>query len=100
MGGPRCARGSFHGEVDLVSAPDLFAAVSARVNGDGVVIDLTEVTFLDSSSLSCLVQLARTTPSQVVAPAGRLPRRLLDISSLDELFGVFETVDSALEAVS
>ena len=85
----------FSGELDLVSAPDLFAVVSARVDGDNVVIDLTGVTFLDSSGLSCLVQLARKTSVCVVAPTGSLPRRLLDIANFETLFGIFETVDAA-----
>jgi hypothetical protein len=31
-------------------------------------------------------------------PVRGLPRRLLDITSLEQLFGVFDTVDAALEA--
>jgi len=61
-----------------------------------VVIDLTEVTFLDSSGLSCLVQCPVTTV-RVVAPATYLAGCWTSPASRN--FDIFETVDAALRAV-
>jgi anti-anti-sigma factor len=49
------------GEVDVSNASDLSGAIRGRVTNEaiGVIIDLSEVTFIDSSGLEVLFDLAR-----------------------------------------
>jgi anti-sigma B factor antagonist len=47
------------GEIDLASAPDLTSCLSEHPDRD-VVLDLSEVTFLDSSGISALVHAQQT----------------------------------------
>jgi anti-sigma B factor antagonist len=88
------------GELDLATAPELAAALDA-LDGDAgpVVVDLTDVGFLDSSGLSTLLQ-AR----QRLADAGAELRlvvtrpsilRVLDVTGLTDVFAVYDTVDRA-----
>jgi anti-anti-sigma factor len=84
------------GELDLATAPALHDAVT-RILGDAaeppsVVIDLGEVSFLDSSGLGALLR-AR---ADVLAAGGRLtlgpvapgPRRVIAIAGLAGTFGL------------
>ncbi|MET0908162.1 MAG: STAS domain-containing protein [Ilumatobacteraceae bacterium] len=81
------------GELDARTAPALARAVSADPASSTVVhLDLSGVTFIDSSGLGVLVDLAR----QAAADGGSLRldhpstavTRLLEITKLTETFGV------------
>lgn len=89
------------GDVDLQSAPALSAALAdlQREHSGDVVIDLTAVTFLDSSGLGAIV-----TAHHAIAAAGHrvllvcTDARILKIirlTRLDEVVPVFESVDAA-----
>jgi anti-anti-sigma factor len=83
------------GELDIANASGCFDAVKARLDGAAVVVvDLSAVTYIDSSCLSELVELARTRDVRLVVPPGQ-PRRVLEISALDQVFPIFETVKAA-----
>jgi anti-sigma B factor antagonist len=81
--GIRVLRGA--GELDVTVVPDLLDDVAALVTGaTGVVLDLTDVTFFDSSGVRLVDRLARTCAKggagfRVVAPAGGPARRVLEI---------------------
>jgi anti-anti-sigma factor len=47
------------GELDLATAPELGAALQSAGPGDGVVLDAEELTFIDSSGWSVLVDYVR-----------------------------------------
>lgn len=51
------------GDLDLVTAPDLNDALATATdeNGAAIVVDLSKVDFIDSSGLSVLVNLNRST---------------------------------------
>jgi anti-anti-sigma factor len=53
------------GEIDLVSVPELQAALerAERSTATAVVLDLSSVTFIDSSGIRVLVECARRDPS-------------------------------------
>lgn len=83
-----CARG----ELDVVVAPALLPDVPALVEAArGVVLDLSDVTFFDSSGVRLVDRLAREcgraeAPFVVVAPPGSPSRRVLELVGLaDEL---------------
>jgi anti-sigma B factor antagonist len=73
------------GDLDVAVVPALLPEVAALVAGAaGVVLDLTDVTFFDSSGVRLVNRLSRTcardgVPFRVVAPAGRPARRVLEI---------------------
>ncbi len=81
---------ALHGELDIVSAYD-FALALVDVAGSTVVVDLSDLTFIDSTGISALVmarnriradglgQLVLTRPGEVV-------RRTLEIVGLSRWF--------------
>jgi anti-sigma B factor antagonist len=81
--GIRVLRGA--GDLDVAVVPALLPEVAALVAGAaGVVLDLTDVTFFDSSGVRLVDRLSRTcakdgVPFRVVAPVGRPARRVLEI---------------------
>ncbi|WP_410594171.1 STAS domain-containing protein [Amycolatopsis sp. lyj-23] len=92
------------GEVDLLTAEQLADAVTAALvrRPPMLVIDLTAVTFLDSSGLSVLAQ-AHTTGSQdttvrVVTAEDSLAHRAITLTGMDRLLPVFTSCADALAA--
>jgi anti-sigma B factor antagonist len=90
------------GELDLSSAGRVTAAVKeAFAHGRGsVLVDLSGVTFVDSTGLTALVRIhreaeARGTYVAVVAPS-RSVRRVLDLLGLGDVLHVHNTVEQAL----
>jgi anti-sigma B factor antagonist len=90
------------GEVDMATAPRLSQAlelVDERVAR--VVIDLTQVTFLDSSALNALVRCQRQLEQRdielrLVGPESQAVRRVFEITQLTEPLHVVATLDQAL----
>jgi anti-sigma B factor antagonist len=92
------------GELDVITAPPLLPDLARLVAGaSGVVLDLSGVTFFDSSGVRLVDRLARecgriATPVRVVAPRGSAPRRVLELVGLtDDL--VAEDMAEAVTAV-
>lgn len=91
------------GELDLYNAQvvrDELFAVAAHAP-DRVVVDLSAVTFIDSTGLGVLIeaqtQLANRQAFLLAAP-GLETRRALELSGLDRHFAVHESLDEALAA--
>ena len=89
------------GELDLYNAPVLREALLdclAR-SPSRLVLDLAEVTFVDSTVLGALVEVRSKLGSReglVLAAPGLEARRALAVSGLDRHFSVTETVEGAL----
>ena len=92
---PGVAIAHVRGELDLATAGDAFAAITGGRQDEVLVIDLTEVDFMDSTALGHLVAFADDEEIRVVAPDGTGPRRVLEITKLTARFPTFETVDDA-----
>ena len=93
---------SLAGELDLYNAPALRTALLAECAAapERLVVDMTEVEFIDSTALGVLIEARRRLgngDSFHLAAPGMETRRALKISGLDQHFGVFDTVDAALE---
>jgi anti-sigma B factor antagonist len=98
------------GEVDLHTAPRLRAALDAVTDdssGDApadVVVDLTQVGFIDSTGLGELVgahkALARRDATLHLAVTSGRILRLLSLTGLDEMLPVHQSLDEALAAVA
>lgn len=93
-----------NGEVDVYAAPTLRDGLTELLqDGSSVVVDLTDVGFLDSTGLGALVA-ARTAAAE---KGGTLPLvcthqrilKLFTITGLDGVFSIHDTVDDAVASV-
>jgi anti-sigma B factor antagonist len=91
------------GELDLYNAPQIRDALNQACDGSParVVVDLSEVEFIDSTALGVLIE-ARTRMANrrgfLLAAPGLETRRALEISGLDKHFNVHESLAEALTA--
>ena len=93
------------GNVDLEHSPDirkiLLAAVAERVN---VFVDLSEVTYIDSSGIACLVEALQTARNHGanlgLVAVSRQAMRVLELARLDMVFSIHDDLASALQAQS
>jgi anti-anti-sigma factor len=80
------------GELDLATAPELSTAVAAHHDARPLVLDLTAVTFIDSSGVRALIEADRSragSSSRLVVLAGEGPvRRMLELCGLDGRLGL------------
>jgi anti-sigma B factor antagonist len=92
------------GEVDLFTAPEFKQRVTAPIAAgiDHVIVDLTETTFIDSSSLGVLIGAHRKLQQRggrlVVACDTEAIVKTFRITGLDGVFTIVDSVDAALRA--
>lgn len=93
------------GDLDLLTVPDFGQQLDRVVLGADalLILDLSAVTFLDSSGLSALVthqkRLAERGATTRLVCAERL-LKLFRITRLDQVFTIYESVDAATERVT
>jgi anti-anti-sigma factor len=94
------------GEMDIVRSRDLRDRLLGAVRNEdlGLVVDLSETTYIDSVGVSLLFELAERLSERqlrlaVVVPDGGLIERVLAIVSLESVAGVHPTVEEALSAL-
>jgi anti-sigma B factor antagonist len=82
------------GELDLATNPQFVQAVSDALLGDGVdlVVDLTDTSFMDSTSLGTLISARRRAyargGSLVIRCHDARLLRLFEVTSLDKVFAI------------
>ncbi len=84
------------GDIDASTAPELAEAFSGALPASGVVVvDIADVTFIDSSGLRVFVDLNARMGSEMVTlrSAPRNVRRLLELTGLSSSFRFVETAD-------
>ena len=93
---------SVHGDADLHSAPELREALRGATDEGAttLVVDLSGTTVIDSTSLGVLLgamKRLRERDGQIrlVVPRPEV-RRVLEITMLDRIFSLHETLDEAL----
>lgn len=91
------------GELDLYNASDLretlFALAEERP--ERLVVELSEVEFVDSTALGVLIEARTRMPNRrafLLAAPGLETHRALRISGLDQHLAVHESLDDALAA--
>lgn len=97
---------SVTGEIDVSSAPALKDVLTELLGSErsAVVVDLTEVGFLDSTGLGALVA-ARTSATDaevrlpIVSDRDRI-LKLFRITGLDGVFEIYPTVDAAVATLA
>jgi anti-sigma B factor antagonist len=95
------------GEIDAHSAPRLRATIVDELEDPAVshlVVDLSGVSFLDSSALGVLVGTLKRMRERegrldVVLPSSHA-RRVFEITALDRVLELHETVEAAMAAAS
>lgn len=93
---------SIVGEIDMATAPEVSRAIDGGQNGvTRVVVDLAEVTFLDSSALNALVHAQRDLAAndiafRIVSPSDQAVRNIFDITHLTGPLSVVDSLDDAL----
>jgi anti-sigma B factor antagonist len=91
------------GELDLYNAPALRQTLGDICSEapERVIVDLSEVEFIDSTALGALIE-ARTKLANrngfILAAPGLETRRALEISGLDRHFSIHASVPEALAA--
>lgn len=93
------------GDVDLATAARFRDASLAAVGIEPttIVIDLSEVTFMDSTGLGVLVLLrrkARSRRSRLRLVSSRATAAILKVSGLDQAFDVHPTLDAAVDSLN
>lgn len=101
VGEARCVV-TLGGEVDLHTAPELRDRLGAAVD-EGcreIVVDLTDVTFIDSMTLGVLLgvlkRLRQRSGELKVVVSDPSLRRIFEITLLDSVFALFDTRAAAL----
>jgi anti-sigma B factor antagonist len=93
------------GEVDLYAAPELKQHVNGAIESgkNKLILDLSEATFIDSTTLGILVSgMKRLRPRggmlAVLCPDPTMAR-IFDITGLNRMFSVHDTLDGAIAAL-
>lgn len=93
-----------HARLDASTAPALREALIDRINQgeQSIVLDLGEVTFMDSSALGALIAAAKrlgpTGTIAVAAMAGPVAK-LFSVTRMDRVFSVNANVHDAVRAI-
>jgi len=93
---------SVWGELDLYTAERLRARIdeAGAVGADTVLVDLSEVSFVDSTSLAVLVQETKRLEgrghSLVLVTNDPRTRRVVEVSGLNRVLRTFATLQDAL----
>ena len=97
---------ALRGEIDLANARAIGALVAGSVPNDatGLVIDLSDVTYMDSSGVHLVFDLserlvARQQRLALVVPEGSRIRRVLDLVNVRAVLPVTPTAAESVEAV-
>ena len=97
---------SLTGEVDLYTAPEFkqqLLDVIAK-GGTNVVVDLTDTTFIDSTTLGVLVggvKRLRTNDGRLaLVCSDRNITKIFEITGLDRVFSIYSTRAEAVDAVA
>lgn len=92
------------GEIDLHVSPIVTASLTAMIEKkpERLVIDLSEVTYIDSAGLAALIQAMQKVEGYggkfLLAGLQETVRSIFEISRLDQVFQIFPDADTALAA--
>jgi len=95
------------GEIDIVNAAEVGGQLfnAAPNTAPGLVVDLAEVTYLDSRGVHLLFELAnrlrmRHQQLHLVVPSRALIRRVLVLTHVDTVIPLHQDVDDAVRALT
>jgi anti-anti-sigma factor len=95
------------GEIDSSNASELRRTLANRVPSEAsvLIVDLSGVTYLDSSGVELLFELSRNLAARrqtirLIVPKGAPIRRVLELSSVQSVAPVHVDLEDALAAVA
>ena len=95
------------GEIDSSNAAEFRLALSERLPSasSALVLDLSEVTYLDSSGIHLLFELgrrlaARRQALRLVVPDSSPMRRVLELCAVDAVAPMYPEIESSLRALA
>jgi anti-anti-sigma factor len=95
---------TLRGELDIAAAPLIHSSVNEVIAGHALVLDLAEVTFIDSAVLKELlrarVELAARDVRFLIAAVQPPVRRLLDLTRTAELFEEAPDAEAAVKRLT
>src|SRR5216117_2823766 len=92
------------GEIDLHVSPSVTTSLNSMIEKkpERMVIDLSEVTYIDSAGLAALIQAMQKVEAYggkfLLAGLQETVRSIFEISRLDQVFQIFPYTDTALAA--
>jgi anti-sigma B factor antagonist len=91
------------GDVDLESSPAAREILLKTVDGAGrVLVDLSSVTYIDSSGVASLVEALQASKRNggrfALVAASEPTRRVLELARLDTVFTLYATVEEGIKA--
>ena len=94
---------ALEGEVDLQTSPEVRKTLLAHLaEGAPVVVDMSAVTYIDSSGVASLVEAYQTARKSgrffALADVGGAAMRVLQLARLDRVFDIRAGVDEAVAA--
>jgi len=89
---------SLRGELDMLTAPELFRTIEA-LDGFPLVVDLSELTFIDSHGIHALMSAQDGREVMLVCPRGNVSR-VLEIVQIGQKMTVYEQLDDLLAALN
>jgi anti-sigma B factor antagonist len=92
------------GEIDMLTAPRLRAEIDAAIE-DGprlIIVDLTHVSFIDSSGLHVLIAACQRLGPRAFAVVTLRDniRRVFAISGVDNMIPIFESINAAVAGLN
>ncbi|MGB5438472.1 MAG: STAS domain-containing protein [Gammaproteobacteria bacterium] len=95
----------FSGEIDLQSSPvarEILIKCFKKTGKTKVIVDLSEVSYIDSSGVASLVEALQAAKKSggmfALAATSEPTRRVLELARLDKVFTMFDTVDEGLSS--
>ncbi len=93
----------FKGEIDLESSPAARETLlKCFGNTSNVIVDLSGVTYIDSSGVASLVEALQASKKNgsrfSLAAVSEPTRRVLELARLDKVFTLYDSVDAAIQA--
>jgi anti-sigma B factor antagonist/stage II sporulation protein AA (anti-sigma F factor antagonist) len=92
-----------HGEIDLSNAHEVSSEIGVAMGQEArrLVVDLSDITYLDSAGVALLLRLAERLRSRrrelhLVAPRGSPVRRVLDFTGLPRVIPLESRLEDAL----
>ena len=91
------------GDIDLESSPAARELLLSNVaRNRNLLVDLSAVTYIDSSGVASLVEALQASRKNgtdfALAAASESARRVLELARLDKVFTIYDTVDDGLNA--
>jgi anti-anti-sigma factor len=103
-GGVLVAR--IRGEIDMSNSAEIGSAIAGRISNEalGLVLDLSDVEYLDSAALHMIFDLRarlrdRGQRVRLVVPPGATIEQAIEIMNVPGTIGVSESMDAALQAI-